>query len=1550
MANELLQTLHSLPATGTDGFEGLTVRLLERLSGLRFHLARSGNQQGRDARSELPKGGSIAVECKRYGIGNDLNSREVLAELQQAISSIPSLDLWILAATRSIPDQILSELLTFAADKGVDILALDSQADGTGTLDLLCAAFPEVLAQLCPSSSAILESILAEIRSNGGFDQRLNHLRSKLLSPACGWPTWQEQSHRIWQDLMCDPLTSRARLGQPLSILSPEAYSVPRQFIASELDRWWSGSRMTIFAVTGEEGDGKSWAVAQWLTAHTAPAVQRDFPPLIFIPSKEAGSARSLIDLVEQNLNQHFDGMQWRRRLNRWLESPMSRGEGPVAVVVLDGLGERHSPAYWRDLLEGAFDSKYVGLIAVVCTTRARYWKEHFSTLSHIQTTLVKVAPFSDEELSEALSARKKSLSNYPADLRPLLRKPRYLDLVTRHSHKMVESGDFTVARLVFEDWRDRRSRRDQHLSEEAFNDLLKQLAVEYRNGNLPVRGADLTAMLSPEVEPAAVVRELSTGGVLVSDGGRWKVDESRLSFALGLLLCDYLEKIDEGDVNADDEIASWLEPHTGSDIESAILEYAFLCSVSRGLPGKTVRNLLLAWISAQNPRSPRGAPLEEGITAYFPQAFDAFISVAETIWSEDGDNPWAQEVFLKGFVQWSIRSVEIAQRMLPILERWLSMFSVAGPHLLDGPIKSANHQQDIEEKLKSLLGDIAIGTSCSLAGYQLLPIKDRLWLRLGRVALSIISQFRDRRPYVQALVQGVLANAVSESGGRADEIKWLIRSSQTRLESDLDIHIKVLMSAPSPACQKAAAYLLRYLGSESAWTIRQSMNLDELFPTPDWVISVRDNPVESAFTPSSRREIEDYSRRSEMKAWAFIRSAQIFMNEPELSLAGDIKEKLLPCLTTIDPAVIWKGPWRGAEDLRFDEIERVFLRVDPFVIADLINAMCRTVGDRSPQALLSFGYQLGEYDLLLDDASREALRLLLLSRAAEFNLSDQTESQIEYQFFEPVLWLWEGREQLDHILSRSEDAFDNRDFTHSYRGTISEPIPTPASEKEWFRALYYLGTIGSAVLSSEQLNEACSSLSNVVRGASFRYVWLCSIESELSIEFDRQWQWAADQHDFEQYYGSLLLIRKMARSGPGDWIGRVDPSQRSTALNAASASDEDWSLYLKWLDTSLEAMRTFTTSTDAPRRRVECGNSERTLSGDVRLDPEPSQSLRFVAQEAVWGGRFSEWPPKWPADPETERLQRTSRYAEMQDENRKAIAAGHFWLQRCFPKIGLDRAIALQPSVVNTWIEQLEHDRALAALAGSFYVSLIEILAERDDWHAAVLRIYRALKSAGGSIHFIDGETQLGLLDIAVFGARETDAIRQFWIEQYDSCNRDADLLQLGMLIRKNGAHGSLDWLKRHIDGELASEIPYERAKAIALQGFVEHDERVLGLGNNPGEDVAWIDEVRLTARRRMRAEAFAKHWFSRFCTAEALVDAWAAYRLFLLSADRRCLLWCYDDMRELHVGIRKEAFFATNIQRLHKALRENEKKLAEEFLNCKVDESLAPWMRISA
>jgi len=722
-------------------------------------------------------------------------------------------------------------------------------------------------------------------------------------------------------------------------------------------------------------------------------------------------------------------------------------------------------------------------------------------------------------------------------------------------------------------------------------------------------------------------------------------------------------------------------------------------------------------------------------------------------------------------------------------------------------------------------------------------------------------------------------------------------------------------------------------------------MDLDRLFPTPDWVIAAHENPVESPFTPCSRKEIENYARRVQMNAWAFIRSAQTFVNDPELSLPADIREKLQPCLGTLDPTAIWTGMWRTADDLRFDEIERVSLRVAPRVIADVVRAMCNTVGNRAAKALLSLGWHIDGYDLLLDRPSREALWQLLSSGAHEFNASDPTANQIEYQFFQPVLWLWEGREQLDRILSRSEQAFDNRDFSYSYRGRISEPIPTPTTELAWFRALYFLGTIASSPLTTEQLKDACSSPSSLVRGAAFRYVYQCSLDSQLSAEFDQRWRWAPDQHEMEQYYGSLLLISKRADRGPGEWIDRVGPSQRSVALKAADAFDDDWRRYVQWLDGSLRLMGRFAASNDGPRRIVECGNSVRTQAGDVRLEQEPPASIRIVAPESTWGGRFSEWPPKWPPNPETERDERMIRYDEIEEENKKAIASGHFWLQRCFPTIGLEEAATLEPGLVNNWIEQLQNDALLRAQAGSFYVALVEALVAREEWHAAVQRIYRALKKPPISIRFIDGLTQLDLVDCAVFGASESEPMRTIWIERFQCCKCDQDLLEFALLIRREGTHGCSDWLRRHVDAMLTSEFLHDRAKGIALMGFIEPDENVFGPDSDQ-DDVAWIDEVRRTARARVRAERFARYWFKRFCTREDLVDAWAAYRLFRMSADRRCLLWCHEDMRSLRAGPRKEAFFATNIQDLLRACRDSEKKLAETFLDCKICDGLAPWM----
>jgi hypothetical protein len=87
----LYECLRRLPKTGPTGLEGLVRSLLERWTGQRFFLAKSGSQSGRDMRAE---GNLIAVESKRYGESTSLSTRELIGELHQAMNDLPGLD-WL---------------------------------------------------------------------------------------------------------------------------------------------------------------------------------------------------------------------------------------------------------------------------------------------------------------------------------------------------------------------------------------------------------------------------------------------------------------------------------------------------------------------------------------------------------------------------------------------------------------------------------------------------------------------------------------------------------------------------------------------------------------------------------------------------------------------------------------------------------------------------------------------------------------------------------------------------------------------------------------------------------------------------------------------------------------------------------------------------------------------------------------------------------------------------------------------------------------------------------------------------------------------------------------------------------------------------------------------------------------------------------------------------------------------------------------------------------------------------------------------------------------
>jgi hypothetical protein len=133
--------------TGADGFEGLVARLIEVATDQRFRLSGSGQQSGQDARAEPGAGNRIKVEAKRYRPETRLDSRELIAELTQAMDADPALDLWVLAASRPIIDQIAFPLENLANENGVEVLFLDIGTDHLPRLAVLMAAYPESVHQ-----------------------------------------------------------------------------------------------------------------------------------------------------------------------------------------------------------------------------------------------------------------------------------------------------------------------------------------------------------------------------------------------------------------------------------------------------------------------------------------------------------------------------------------------------------------------------------------------------------------------------------------------------------------------------------------------------------------------------------------------------------------------------------------------------------------------------------------------------------------------------------------------------------------------------------------------------------------------------------------------------------------------------------------------------------------------------------------------------------------------------------------------------------------------------------------------------------------------------------------------------------------------------------------------------------------------------------------------------------------------------------------------------------------------------------------------------------
>ena len=205
--------------------------------------------------------------------------------------------------------------------------------------------------------------------------------------------------------------------------------------------------------------------------------------------------------------------------------------------------------------------------------------------------------------------------------------------MTVKYYKEISESGDVTIARLIYEDWKDRYNRKIISLNDDGFNELIRELADKQLK-KIPLTSKNIEDSLPISNDKQEIFEDIKTGGILCKKNGKYKVEDKFLGYGLALLLVNSLQdKIDQEDINSDnlleylkESIASWLEPNSGMDIKAKICQFAYLFALeNKDIVLEIKISLLSAWINSQNPR----LDSEYEFISYLPQDPESYICLA---------------------------------------------------------------------------------------------------------------------------------------------------------------------------------------------------------------------------------------------------------------------------------------------------------------------------------------------------------------------------------------------------------------------------------------------------------------------------------------------------------------------------------------------------------------------------------------------------------------------------------------------------------------------------------------------------------------------------------------------------------------------------------------------------------------------------------------------------------------------------------------------------------------------------------------------------------
>ena len=1523
--------------------EHLAAALLSHLLEVPITVAASGFQWGADAGAVGQR--RLRVECKKYRDTSPLKERELLGEIEQALTRDDALEVWILVTTRTVPEQLRQSLDQHGERRGVPISIIDWSGNDVPPLAALCAANPNLVETFFSNEAGAVARALASVSGDA-----ITRLKRNLGSWCLGFESLREQSHTRLDKIWNSPRESNSALGQNAAGGLQEK-RVKRNSVHKALDEWWRNPARNDApaAIIGLEGTGKTWATLDWLVGRGT-----EQPIVLIVPSS---AVYANVGFSESNFKRFLaeclhgvagvrDSQHWLYRLDRLFKRP--ENEGPILTIFFDGLNQEPSVS-WLGLLKVLQGEAFAGRVRVIVSTR----KHHFeSKLSQLNGLIVRAVPINVDRYEEAPGGELDQMLEYEDlvrdDLHPdvleMARTPRLFELVVRFRESLAGPGQITVHRLLWVYGRDTLGvRAERSFSEAEWRDWLKNIAVQHRAGIQAFSVSSLGKTLSrPDLNDRDVYARLSD----IIDGrfatrspaGNLQLAPAVVAHALGVALLDHLDQVASPTFETlDERLKQWLDPISGFDQPVEILRAAVSILIEEGraaaspVPGV----LLTAWLQAQNvPEMHRREIVS--LAPSFPEALLDAIEHSESR-IHDSARSWAVK---------ALRAIPRTDRaafatIVARASRWLRTIS---RDIDTRPNADKEHNKWRSDQLRQRIGTDSCGP-ISVVGLRL-DLVDQPLGRIKAAIPSIIEGF----PLAGALPifeAAAVELAVMDRSACWDSLKWICLFNEVDADETArqlrDFSEKVSRRNPEPGVHpdlpKRIAALLLWLTGEEA----DAETAACLEPHIGHAIT-----YEKDYLPQPSRSWFQLERRH----------AEITLNDTDLSLifrterVGDLwldpdflppdtfVAELRRVAADIDVEKLNRQGGRTADDHRFEQLEPALARCAPDLLADLIRRKLQSLARCPQESRYWMAIKAKDHLVLAGKSEIAASRSLRLSGG--WSHTDDDGFAISQLLLMGIRNL-DGQKQFNKLI-RADLKYIATDFAEVLRTLTPDDVGElinryAAGSLKQQGDLLTLFSIRPLELRDDSWlwidGFRKPQEHQDLRTFTFRILANADLARFGRTLWVNDWSWSSNEHVWVNHYGTDALIEATSFLSFDELAPKLAPWRLLEAVRRRGAVPTEVRLAAAIFGHLLLAN----------------GIKELDPGSDLSIDLTMNESLPFSYSLKLRrsGNEAENFRLAMDAEAQLKAYQRSIDIAVSRICEARQSGANLFHAILDAKDFG--PVLQHAPDIVEQWLEgysgpepTAEFQRRVRLAEGAF-LALCEALLEHDPergsrlWH--VLRVTMTTRYLG----------KAGVDDLLhmVFRAPDSPAVAKLRKEiiELEYCNTDQGLFDIAIAAAENG---KIDWLDTIIREDQASQYEWRRKRAMVLQGFRANNTLPIreawpaGKLKTNGAWLAW------TSARSQWIKACARHWWQLYLDAPNPVEAYAAWVLLLRSADRRILVSIQEDIVAAggmndFVNL-KRAHFHLNKKNLKRALKKREDKFDQNFLHRKIKRGIGPWI----